>query len=208
MQKDQKIIIALSCVIIAILIVGILMLSPLMAKEDCKLTVEDKTIYSGDSLVIQLKDNNEKPISNETVHIKLKDKKNNVIEKDVKTNSKGKAKLKVKNKGEYSIECTFDGNDKFKACSLESNLDVKNGKTKVLNEEQTSTVTHTTKYAPNGGIYPEYGPEVDTQGITREYAIANDMHYIEMTVDGDRPGEYVTVGGYVAYDPAAGCYHT
>ena len=41
-----------------------------------------------------------------------------------------------------------------------------------------------------------------------EYAIEHDMHYIEMTVDGDRPGEYVTVGGYTAYDPAAGCYHT
>ena len=42
-------------------------------------------------------------------------------------------------------------------------------------------------------------PDVDSHGITREYAIEHNMHYIQGS--GDNPG------GYVSYDSINGCYH-
>ena len=201
-MDNNRIIIMLLCIIIAILVVGIVMFSPMMAKEVSNLEICDKKLNVGDSLVVKLTDSDGNPISNETVNIKLTDKDGITIDEDVKTNSKGKAKFKMEEKGKYSAECSFDGNGKYESSSVAGNVSVKKATTSVVSKEQTSTTTHASKYAPNGGIYPEYGPEVDAQGITREYAIANDMHYIEMTIDGK------TVGGYTAYDPQSGSYHT
>ena len=207
-MDNQKTIIALLCVIIAILIVGVVIFSPLMAKEDSNLAISDKKLNVGDSLVVKLTDANGNPISNETINIKLIDKDGITIDEDIITNSKGNAKFKMEEKGKYSVECSFDGNGQFASSSTAGSITVKKATTKVVNEEKTSTTTHTSKYASDGSIYPEYGPEVDSQGVTREYAIANNMHYIEMEVDGDYPGETITVGTYTPYDPAAGCYHT
>ena len=154
-------------------------------------------------MVVVLTDNEGIPIPNETVNIKLTDKDGITIDEDITTNSKGKAKFKMEEKGKYSVECKFDGNSKFASSSTADNITVKKATTEVINEEKTSTTTHTSKYAPDGGIYPEYGPDVDSQGITREYAIENDMHYVEMEID-----EGKTVGGYTAADPNTGYYHT
>lgn len=207
-MENQNTIIALLCVIIALLAVLAVMFSPLMAKDASNLAIDDKEINAGDSLVIKLADGNGNPIPNETINIKLTDKDGITIDEDVTTNSKGNANLKIEESGSYSAVCSFDGNNQFSSTSTAGNVTVKKATTEVVKEEQTSTTTHASKYAPNGGIYPEYGPEVDSQGITREYAIAHDWHYLEITVDGDRPGEYVTVGGYTAMDPNTGTYHT
>lgn len=202
MQKNQQLIIILLCIIIAILIVGVVMFSPLMAKEDSKLIISDKELNVGDSLIVKITDINGNPIANETINIKLTDKSGLTINEDITTNSKGKAKFKMEEKGKYSVECTFNGDNRYAASSIACNLTVEKATTKLVNEQQTSTTTHSSKYAPNGGIYPEYGPEVDSQGITREYAIANDMHYLELNIDGK------TIGGYTAIDPNTGTYHT
>lgn len=207
-MDNQKIIIGLLCVIVVILIVGVVVFSPAMAKEDSKLTIVDKKVSLGDSFVVQLTDSVGNPISNETIHVKLTDDDGISVNEDITTNSKGKAKFKMEENGKYYAECHFDGGNGYSSSSAAENLTVKKASTELVDEEQTSTTTHSSKYASDGSIYPEYGPEVDAQGITREYAIANNMHYIEMEVDGDRPGEIVTVGGYTAYDPAAGCYHS
>ena len=201
-MDNQRIIIILLCIIIALLAVMVVMFSPFVAKEDSKLAIENTTINEGDSLVVLLSDNKGVPISGNAVNIKLTDDDGNVISENCTTDSDGQAKLKVDKKGKYCVECKFNGNDQYSAGSLSVNLTVENAKTELVNEEQTSTTSHTSKYAPNGGIYPEYGPEVDSHGVTREYAIANDWHYMELIIDGK------DVGGYVAYDPVNGCYHT
>lgn len=207
-MDDQKTIIALLMVIIAVLVVGVVVFSPLMAKEDSNIAIAESKLSVGESMVVKLTDNSGNPIPGGKITVKITDGNGNAVEDEITTNSKGNAKLKMQEKGTYSVECSFGGNDKFASSSIIGNLSVKKATTKVLGEKQTSTVVHSSKYAPNGGMYPEYGPEVDAQGITREYAIAHDMHYIEMEVDGDRPGETVTVGGYTAIDPQNGLYHT
>ena len=186
--------------VIAVLIIGILMMGPL-SKEDTNLSIADKKLSVGDSLVVVLTDSSGNPIGDATVKIKLADDDGTLIEEDATTNSKGKAKLEMEEKGKYTVECSFDGDDKYSSSSTAGNITVKKATTKVVDEQQTSTKTHSSKYAPNGGIYPEYGPEVDSFGNTREEAIAKDMHYIETEIDGK------TVGGYVAIDPNNGYYH-
>ena len=201
-MSNQKTIIAILCIIIAILIVCVAMLSIQMLKEESKLAISDKTIAEGDSIVVVLTDAQGIGLSNATVKIKLTNEEGVTTDKDVTTNSKGKAKLKIEESGKYTAECSFNGDGKYSACSISDSVEVEKATTELVSEEQTSTTTHSSKYAPNGGIYPEYGPEVDSQGITREYAIANDMHYLELTIDGR------TVGGYTAIDPNTGTYHT
>ncbi|WP_295609452.1 Ig-like domain-containing protein [uncultured Methanobrevibacter sp.] len=205
---ENKNIIMMLVVIIVVLAAVVGVMSQQMAKEKSNLKIADKKVNVGDSLVVKLTDSQGNPISNETVNIKLTYKNGTAIDEKTATNSKGKAKFTMEEKGKYFVECRFDGNDKYASSSITDNITVEKATTKVVSEEQTSTTTHASKNAPDGGIYPEYGPEVDSQGITREYAIAHDMHYIEMRVDGDRPGEYVTVGGYTARDPNNGLYHT
>ena len=201
MENKNIILILLIVIVILAVAVGVIF-SQQFAKEQSKLTIAHKNISAGNSLVVELKDNQGKSISDAKIHVKLTAKSGKAIEKDIKTNSKGKAKLTVNNKGNYSVECKFDGNDAYASSSISDNIIVKKATTKVVSEEQTSTATHSSKYAPNGGIYPEYGPEVDSNGKTREYAIANDMHYIELRIDGK------TVGAYTAIDPNTGTYHT
>lgn len=204
-MENQKIIIALLCLIIVILLI---MCSLAFSKEDSQIGLNDKSVYAGDSITVKLTDSDGKPISNEIVHFKIKDKNGKTkMEDNISTNAKGNAKFKIDKTGKYEAELTFNGNDKFKSCSVTKNITVKKATTKSV-DKQSSNTNSKSKYDTDGNLYPEYGPEVDSQGITREEAVANNYRYIEMRVDGDKPGESVTIGGYVKYDPVAGCYHT
>ena len=200
---NQKTIIALLCVIIVILILGVVMFSPFMAKEDSNLVISDKKITVGDSLVVKLTDGDGNPIANETINIKLIDKDGITIDENIITNSKGRAKFKMEEKGKYSVECKFDGDNKYSSSSTAGNLTVKKAFAKVISDEKTSNFDSVSGLSEDGySYYPESGPNVDSSGITREYAIANNWHYIPQTIDG------MDAGLYVPYDSANGCYHT
>lgn len=207
MDNNKLIIILLVIIILCICVIG-LMLSGTMFREVSYLNIENKDISQGEYLTVVLSDDDGIFISNGTVNIKFVDPEGNIVEKNITTNSEGKGNLKLETEGIYNIECNFEGNSKYLPCAISQEVNVKKATTEVISQDQTSSAEHTSKYAPDGSIYPEYGPDVDSQGITREYAQANNMNYIEMTIDGDRPGEYETIGGYVSYDPVAGCYHT
>ena len=114
------------------------MFSPLMAKEKSNLAISDKKLNVGDSLTVRLTDENGKPIANQTVKIRLTDKDGVTIDEDATTNSKGKAKLKVDEKGKYSVECRFDGDGKYASSSTAANLTVKKATTEIVNEDKTS----------------------------------------------------------------------
>lgn len=202
-MENQKIIIVLLCIIIALLAIMVVMFSPSLAKEDSKLAIENTTINEGDSLVVLLTDNQGVSISDETVNIKLTDEDGATIDEDVTTDSKGKAKLKVEKSGKYSVECTFNGEGKYSGCSLSGSIEVKKATTEIVSEGKTSNFDSVSGLSEDGySYYPEYGPAVDSLGTTREYAIANNWHYIPQTIDG------MNAGSYVPYDSVNGCYHT
>ena len=201
-MDNQKIIIVLLCIIAAILVVGIAMVTTL-GKESSKIEFDGNSISAGDSLHVKLTGAKGNPIGNETVSIKLKNKDGGSdINENIVTDSDGNANLKIDEKGHYDVEVSFSGNAKFSSSSASGSVNVSEATTKLVGEDKTSTATHASKYAPNGGIYPEYGPEVDSYGVTREYAIAHNMHYLELDL-GDE-----VIGGYTAIDPNTGTYHT
>ena len=201
-MEDNRLIIILLCIIIAILVVGIFVFSQ-AAKEDSNLSIADKKISVGDSLVVKLTDSNGKAIANQTVNIKLKDKDGTTINEDITTNSKGKAKLKIEKNGKYSAECSFGGNGQYASSSTSGNITVKKATTEEVSDEKTSNYNSVSGLSNDGySYYPQNGPKVDSMGQTREYAIANNMHYIPQTIDGR------DAGIYVPYDSKAGCYHT
>ena len=139
-MENQKIIIILLVIIIAILAVGVVMFSPFAAKEDSNLSIDDKKINEGDLFSVTLTDSNGSAISNATVNIKLTDEDGTLIDKNITTNDNGKAKFKMKEKGKYSVECSFNGDDKFASSSTAGNLTVKKVKTESISKE-TSTST-------------------------------------------------------------------
>ena len=201
-MEDNKIIIILLCVIIAILLVGVVVFSQ-VAKEDSNLSIADKKLNVGDSLVVKLTDSSGKAIANQTVNVKLTDKDGTVMDEDITTDSKGKAKFKMEENGKYSVECKFDGNGQYASSSTAGNITVKKATTKEISDEKTSNYDSVSGLSSDGySYYPQSGPKVDSMGQSREYAIANNMHYIPQTIDG------MDAGVYVPYDSKAGCYHT
>lgn len=97
MENKNIIIILLVIIVILAAAVGVV-LSQQMAKEKSNLKIADKSIYIGDALVVKLTDINGNPISNETIKIKLTDKSGSTTDNEIKTNSKGIAKLKMNEK--------------------------------------------------------------------------------------------------------------
>lgn len=196
-MDNDRLVMALLGVIIILLIIAVIVFVPSLSKEDSNMAFSDKSLVAGDSLVVSLNGGDGKAIQNETVHLKLTDDGNSV-ERDVVTNSKGKAKLKVDEKGKYSVEASFDGNAQYSATKIKDNISVKKVKTEVVNQQ---TTTSKSMYDSNGFMYPEYGPDYDSVGTSREKAMAGDYRYLEDVIDGR------TVGVYAPYDPVAGGYH-
>lgn len=201
MENNQKIIIALLCVIVIILIVGIAIFTPLL-KEESNLTISKKKINKGDSLVLKLTDSHGNPIKNAKIHIKLKDEEGITIDENIKTNSKGKAKLKMEEKGKYLVKCDYNGDMHFASSSTAGKLIVKKVANQGSDDKKNSNQNSNSGLSEDGyTYYPEYGPAVDAFGTTREYAIAHNYHYLPRTVDGQ------DMGAYIPYDPTNGCYH-
>lgn len=195
-MENKNIIIILLVIIVILVATAGVMFSMQMAKEKSNLAIADKKINVGDSLVVVLTDNHGNPIANETINIKLTDKDGVTIDEKITTNSKGKTKFKMEEKGKYSVECKFDGNNQYASTSITDNITVKKATTEVVSQEQTSADASSSS---SGGS--TYGPAVDSQGVTREQAEANNMKYMETTIDGEQ------VGVYVRYDPNTESYH-
>ncbi len=145
-MKNEKIIIILLCVIIMILIVGIFIVMPSLNKEDCKLTIHNKEVYKDHYLKVSLSDLNGNGISNETIHVTLKRKDGKTIKKDIKTNVKGQGKILINKTGKYNVKCKFEGNDKFKSCSINKTINVK--KSKSNSAKSTNNSPHTITVVP------------------------------------------------------------
>lgn len=120
MDKNQKIIIALLVIIIAILAAGLItFMAHGFGSEDCKITINcEKTMKNGDDVTFKLTDLNKTPIANATISVKLI-KGNNIEEYNLSTNSKGKSVLTLTDMddGKYKIECSFSGNNHYKSAN-------------------------------------------------------------------------------------------
>jgi hypothetical protein len=127
MDKKELIILGI-IVIVAVVIAAIILAPQIDAKSTSIEILNENNIGENGTLYVKLKDSEKGALGNETIHIKLTDKKNNVIyEKNVKTHTTGVAIVKLDNitGGTYNVNATFDGDANFTGCSISQKLTVK-----------------------------------------------------------------------------------
>lgn len=115
MDRNKLIIVAL-IIIIAVLIIGLAVMMPGYSKEKSNLTIKaNDTISHGESIKIELTDVNGTPIENETVNVTISDEKGTEENESAVTDEEGiiEVTVDVGGVGNYTVECTFEGNDNF-----------------------------------------------------------------------------------------------
>lgn len=108
--------------LIAVIIVLLLSVFVINLKTATNLTIEsDSTLTTSDNLIVKLTAD-EKPLNNKKIRIIL-DKNGILNEFNVKTNSKGIAKIKPNvDVGNYEVMCQFEGDDKYSQSSANISL--------------------------------------------------------------------------------------
>ena len=129
-------------VFVIILIIAVLgtmsCLSAGLFKSDSEIKVLSKdTLNQDEKFIVQLK-SKEGNLTNKTVHFKLIDKNGNVKNYTADTNKNGKAKLKLKDikAGTYTVNISFDGDDKYNGANASQKLKVKKVAVEKSNETQ------------------------------------------------------------------------
>ena len=127
-------------VIIVVLaaIIGFAVLNPMHAKEPTKIKItSNKTLTEGDNFSLQLTDLNKTALSKQKVNITVKNSKGKVVlNKTVKTNDKGKAKLDLDlKKGKYNVTVSYDGNENYTGNNTTQKLTIKEKDKKNVVEE-------------------------------------------------------------------------
>ena len=164
MDKKEKIIIIALIIIIAALLVAIVAVLPNLNKSDVNLKiVSNDTIYEGGKLSVKLTDSNNTPIANQTINIKLKYENGSVEQRSLTSDEKGCVNLKLDNAGNYTVNCTFEGSDKFKEASVSKQIEVL--KQPVQQPTQASSSSNSIHYDSRLNVYYDSnGIVVDPDG--------------------------------------------
>ena len=162
MENKNIIIILVVIIIILAAAIGFTMFNPTHAKQPTKINITSKnTLTEGNNLSLQLTDLNKTALSKQKVNITVKDSKGKfVLNKTVKTNSKGKANLGLDlNKGKYNVTVSYSGNENYTGNNTTQNLTIKE---KVVEAQQSSS-------SSNGG----------SSGSSDWYDSEGNRHYYE-----------------------------
>lgn len=129
-MENNKIIIALLIIIIALLVVfGVMYINPTTnAKINTKITVtSNNTLHDGDSFSIALTDINGTPLANQTVNITIIDANGGKNPQQVKTDGMGNGILQLKGltPGEYTFNVTYGGNDNYSVSNMTQKTEIK-----------------------------------------------------------------------------------
>lgn len=177
-MENKNIIIMLVVIIVVLAaIIGFTVLNPMHVKEPTKIKItSNKTLTEGDSFSLQLTDLNKTALSKQKVNISVKNSKGKVVlNKTVKTNDKGKAKLDLDlKKGKYTVNVTYGGNENYTG----------NNTTQKLTIKERETVSESVSYDMYSQQYGTY---------IRQYTDSNGVQHI----DGAN-------GMHESYDPRTG----
>ena len=129
MDKNKIIIVIL--IIVAVILAAAMasmMLPSLNAQKDSKIAItSNKTLYEGDNLTVKLTDLNKTPIKKQFINVTIEDKDGKVVvNKSIKTDSKGKATFKLKlDAGKYTVNASFGGNENFTGNNTTKKITIK-----------------------------------------------------------------------------------
>ena len=170
MESKNIIIILVVIIVILAAVIGFMVLKPMHAKEPTKIKViSNKTLSEGDDLSVKLVDLNKTPLSKEKVNITIKNSKGKiVVNKTVKTNAKGQAKVDLNlKKGKYTVKATYAGNENYTGNNTTQKLTIK--------EEVKETVSEST--GSDTGGYDKYSPQYGT--YIKRYTDSNGVQHID-----------------------------
>ena len=176
MENKNIIIILVAVVVVLAVVAGVMFMQSGNAKEPTKVKItSDKEQYEGGKLKVQLTDLNKTALSKQKVNVIVKNKKGKaVVNKTVKTNSKGNANLDLDlKKGEYKVNVTYKGNENYTGNNTTQKLKIKEKVKETVSESSSSDSVSYGKYSQQYGTYiTQY---TDSNGI-QHIDGANGMH--------------------------------
>ena len=128
MESKNGVILLIAIIAVLGLVIGVMFSQTTTAKEPTEIKItSNKTLFKGDDLSVKLTDLNKTSLSKEKVKIIIKDSKGKiVINKTVKTNSKGNAKLDLDlKKGKYDVTVNYNGNENYTGNNTTQKLKIK-----------------------------------------------------------------------------------
>ncbi|WP_296862502.1 hypothetical protein [uncultured Methanobrevibacter sp.] len=159
MENKNIIIILIVIIIILAAAIGFTMFNPTHAKQPTKINITSKnTLTEGNNLSLQLTDLNKTALSKQKVNITVKDSKGKVVlNKTVKTNSKGKANLGLDlNKGKYNVTVSYGGNENYTGNNTTQELIIKEKVVEAQQSASSSSSSETPRYTTDEhGTYDE-----------------------------------------------------
>ena len=145
---NNKIIILLLGIIVAILLVGLAIVVSDSIKENSAIEIKSNEITQGSNFKFQLTG----PMDSQNVEIILKDENNNETYFTVKTDSNGNGKLKIDESGKYEVTVKYSGNSDFKGCEVSDEVTVK-ATTSEVSEDFGGSEIHTITMTPKFDEY-------------------------------------------------------
>ena len=140
---DNKIIISLLLIIIALLVIlGITLINPFDAKTDSLIRItSNDTLSDGDYFSISLTDGAGTPIANQTVNIIIADASSHKNPQRVVTDAMGNGMLQLNGltAGEYIVNITYAGNDNYSDCSVTQKITIKEVQKQTTSSSSTSS---------------------------------------------------------------------
>ncbi|WP_407416095.1 hypothetical protein [Methanobrevibacter sp.] len=178
---DKKILLILVAVI-AILVVGAaFLMNP--SNNQSKIDVLTKgPLHVGSTFQVRLAAPDNSSIANENVSFVVRDSSSNiVVNKSVKTNQLGVASLELDNvsEGQYTVNITFHGNDKFKNSTITHTLKVEAGSSDPvpieIDNSTSNSTSNTTNSSSGNGRSSNDGSFYSAQSERTYYAGEIDM---------------------------------
>lgn len=123
---NDKIIIILLAVIVALLVASIVILNPFKTDSVITVTSADE-LNEGDELSILLTDSKSQAIANQNVQIIFRDSNGGVTQKSATTNAEGVGVISLSDlsAGQYSVNATYEGNSSYRPSATSQNLNIK-----------------------------------------------------------------------------------
>lgn len=127
-MNHNRIIIVLVIIFVIISIAGIILLNPTQEKTQSVINITSSNeLNIGDKFSISLTNTNGTPIENQTVNITLTNSNSEKIIKQVTTNNEGKGEFDLNeiSSGQYTVNVTYEGNDKYSNTTASQQLTIR-----------------------------------------------------------------------------------
>lgn len=152
MDKTKTILIILIVIVAVVAIAAIFGMG--LTKTDTKITIMSNDSLSQDDQIKVDFHTQSGNIEGKTIHFKFIDEKGNVSEYSVDTDVNGKAKLNLKelDSGNYTVNVTFEGDDKYNSANATQKLEIKDAAVEEEPVHVESSTTSTQRGSEDDGI--------------------------------------------------------